>query len=176
MNDEAPRLIVIVGFMGSGKTTIARQLARLLECQSIDLDELISERERRGPREIIEQSGEAEFRRIEGETLRHVLNEQSGDHTTRVIALGGGAWTIKTNRDLIGRLDGVTVWLDAPFETCWQRIEAQVATRPLASSREKAAILYQQRRTLYELARIHVPLLGTETAPEAASTIESALA
>ena len=57
--------IVIIGFMGSGKTTVGSELARLLNCRAVDLDSWITEREQRSPAEIIEQDGEAAFRRIE---------------------------------------------------------------------------------------------------------------
>lgn len=169
------KLIIIVGFMGSGKTTVARELARLLKCRAIDLDESICERERRNPGEIIEQSGEEEFRRIEAETLRHVLNEKSDDSPTRILALGGGAWTIKTNRELIGRHEGIPVWLDTPFETCWRRIAVLTATRPLAPSEEKAAELYRERRSLYGLATIRLVIPETETASQTAGRIATAL-
>src|SRR5882762_3930795 len=122
--------LIIIGFMASGKTTMAHHLARKLNCSGIDLDELIARRERRTPQEIIEQDGEEGFRRIETEALREVLSDAS----VQVIALGGGAWTVAENRKLIAQQGALTVWLDAPFELCWKRIEAGQATRPLAPS------------------------------------------
>jgi len=154
--NQPPRLIFITGFMGAGKTTIARELARLLNYHVIDLDELISEREHRSPGEIIEQSGEDEFRRIEAEMLLQVLNEQTGDSTGSVIALGGGAWTLEKNRDLISQHDGVSIWLDAPFEVCWQRIQADGNRRPLARDEADARMLYAERKPQYALAQLHV--------------------
>src|SRR6266446_3489290 len=91
------RRIVIVGFMGCGKTTVAEALALQLGCQAIDLDSLITERESRSPAEIMEQDGEPAFREIETDALREVLENKKD----RVIALGGGAWTIEANRTLI---------------------------------------------------------------------------
>ena len=83
--------IIIIGFMGTGKTTVALELARKLNCRAIDLDDLIAiTREGRSPKEIIEQDGESRFREIETEALREVLQ----DETARVVAVGGGAWTI----------------------------------------------------------------------------------
>lgn len=168
---SAPKLIVIVGFMGSGKTTVARELACLLNCRATDLDELMSERERRTPAEIIEQSGEDEFRRIETETLSQILNEESVDSHARIIALGGGAWTLQRNRDLINEHKGFTIWLDAPFELCWQRIEAGREFRPLAPSRERAEKLHGQRGPVYELARMHIVISENMTALEIARKI-----
>ena len=168
------RLIVIVGFMGSGKSTVARELGRLLNSPAIDLDELICKRAGRTPEEIIGQDGEGEFRRIETETLHNELAAPP-DEMTWIISLGGGAWTVKTNRDLISLHEGFSVWLDAPFETCWRRIEANEGTRPLASSQEKARVLYVERRSLYELTTIHLAIPETETAQETARRIQTAL-
>ena len=172
---QIPKWIVILGFMGSGKTTVARELARALNCHAIDLDALISEREKRSPASILKQSGEDEFRRIETETLCHVLEEQSTGVATRIVALGGGAWTLQRNRDLISAHNGVTIWLDAPFELCWERIEAGGSARPLAPSRERAEKLYRERRPVYELANVHIVISETTAAAKAARTIAETL-
>ena len=76
--------IIITGFMGAGKTTVARALARVLNCNALDLDLLITEKEKRSPKEIIEQDGEAAFREVETRNLRQALSRGSD----RVIALG----------------------------------------------------------------------------------------
>ncbi|HXG84647.1 MAG TPA: shikimate kinase, partial [Pyrinomonadaceae bacterium] len=88
--------IILTGFMGVGKSTVARFLAFILKCKKIDLDAIIEESERRTISEIIETIGEAEYRRIETENLRRVLAASD----TRIIALGGGAWTVEENRNL----------------------------------------------------------------------------
>ncbi len=168
---QAPGPIVIVGFMGSGKTTVSRELARLLSRRAIDLDQMISARAHRSPGEIIEQSGEDTFRRMETEMLRQVLNQELGDTSAGVVALGGGAWTIPENRELIRQHEGLTVWLDVPFALCWERIEASKELRPLAQTRESAERLYNERRPLYELASIHIAASETLNATEAASRI-----
>jgi len=172
---KSRRLIVIVGFMGAGKTTVARELARLLNCRSIDLDELISERERRTPGQIIEKSGEDEFRRKETEALREVLDQLNDDSSANIIALGGGAWIVNENRKLIAERDGFTVWLDAPFELCWQRIEDEDESRPLAHSREAAEKLMAERRSIYELADLRIAVSTEQTQREVALAIVNAL-
>jgi len=156
------RQIVIVGFMGTGKTTVADGLARKLNYRLIDLDDLIARRETRDPKEIIERDGEAAFRKIETKMLREVLEETSA----LVLAVGGGAWTVAENRELITERGALTVWLDAPFELCWERIEAGDETRPLARSRETAEILYATRRSIYALADVRIPITEDETAEE----------
>jgi shikimate kinase len=164
MNDQQ---IVIMGFMGTGKTTVAVALARKLNCQAIDLDDLIGQRETRGPREIIEQDGEEAFRRIETNVLHNVLVEV----LARVIAVGGGAWTIAENRKLITEHGAFTVWLDAPFELCWKRIEAGPEARPLARSRERAQELYVARRPIYALADARIPIHENDSAEEIATKV-----
>jgi len=142
------RRIVIVGFMGCGKTTVARALAQRLGCEMIDLDSFITEREGRTPAEIIEADGEPAFREIETHALRDALKMDDA----RVIALGGGAWTIEANRALFAQRDCLSVWLDAPFELCWERIISSGDTRPLAPDRESAHRLYKSRCENYQLA------------------------
>jgi shikimate kinase len=146
------RRIVIVGFMGSGKTTVAEALARQLDCGLIDLDSFIVEREGRSPAEIIAQDGEPTLREIETEALREVLEKNAA----RVIALGGGAWTIEANRSLVAQHDCLRVWLDAPFDLCWKRILSSKTVRPLAPDRATAEKLFKDRRTSYELSERHL--------------------
>ncbi|HVS21826.1 MAG TPA: shikimate kinase, partial [Pyrinomonadaceae bacterium] len=92
------------------------------------------------------------FRAIETRALQVVLEKNAA----RVIALGGGAWTIEANRALVAQHDCLSVWLDAPFELCWERILSSGTIRPLAPERESAHQLYQSRRASYELAELHV--------------------
>ena len=156
------RRIIIVGFMGSGKTTVAEALAHKLGCDSMDLDSFITERERRSPAEIIEQDGEIAFRDIETRTLRDALE----NNDARVIALGGGAWTIEANRALVAEHNCVSIWLDAPFELCWERIISSANTiRPMAPDRESAQNLFQVRRDSYELAQLRL-IMSKTTAPD----------
>lgn len=153
---KTPQLIVILGFMGSGKTTVARELGHLLRCRAIDLDDLITERENHSPGEIIERNGENKFRRIETETLSQVMKDESGDSHPRIVALGGGTWMLQRNRDLINEHKGFTIWLDAPFELCWERIQASGGKRPLARDEHQARMLHGERRPQYALAGVQV--------------------
>ncbi len=94
----------------------------------------------------------------------------------RVIALGGGAWITAANRDLIEQHHGITVWLDTPFDLCWQRIETSPQDRPLGRTRTQAEQLYHDRRAVYQLAAIHLPVLAHETTAELVARLETALA
>ena len=169
MNARAPR-IVITGFMGAGKTTVARALAARLGCTMLDTDESIVEREGRNIAAIIEGEGEARFREIEAAVLRDALEGQEA----RVIALGGGAWTLTENRAAISAHDDcVTVWLDAPFALCWRRIAHAGHARPLARDRDHALALYTARRAAYELATLRVQINEDRDAEDTAAQIES---
>jgi shikimate kinase len=163
------RRIVIVGFMGSGKTTVANALARQLACDFVDLDSFITKREGRTPAEIIEQDGEPAFRLVETNALHDVLEQNDA----RVIALGGGAWTIEANRALVTGHNCLSVWLDAPLELCWERISASGNTiRPLAPDRESAQKLYESRWASYELAQLRIDASAGDGLAEMLSEID----
>ncbi|MGA2148734.1 MAG: shikimate kinase [Bryobacteraceae bacterium] len=145
--------IYLLGFMGSGKSTVGRVLAGRLGWPFFDLDQEIEARERIAIAEIFATRGEAEFRRIETAAIeRHVRAVESG--LPAVMALGGGAFVSPANRDLLIR-NGVTVWLDCPFPIVERRVR-QATHRPLARDPEQFAALYESRREIYRLAEIHV--------------------
>jgi shikimate kinase len=160
--------IVITGFMGCGKSNVARELARRLDVPMIDLDDRITAREGRTPAQLITEAGEDQFRAIETNTLLDLLQTKEAG----VIALGGGAWIESANRDLIDRYGCLSVWLDTPFAVCWQRISASTEDRPLGKTVEQAEARFNLRRPFYSLARIHIPVNGTETVDEIVSLIE----
>jgi shikimate kinase len=169
---DTPRRVVITGFMGAGKTTVARALARLLEDSFIDLDDAVAEAEGRTARELIDEVGEEYFRETETRALRLALEEGAA----RIIATGGGAWTRERNRALVAAHNCLSVWLDAPFELCRQRIE-EVGTdeRPLARDVEKARRLYEERLAAYGLADLRVHVTPHKSAEEIAAEVAAAL-
>lgn len=180
----APPVVALAGFMGAGKTSVARALSRLLACRAVDLDELVTERQRRAPHAIIEEDGEAAFRAVETRVLRETLVERHA----LVIALGGGAYTIAENRALLDARAAFVVWLDAPFELCWERINggaregddarglSDQARRPLARGLEQTRALYDARRAHYALAALRVEVRGEESADALAAKIAGAFA
>ena len=164
--------IVIVGFMGCGKTTVAKALAALLGCGLVDLDAIVSAQENLSVPELINERGEPGFRDAETAALQVVLDRQ----TPRIIALGGGAWTLERNRDLINQHGCLTVWLDAPYDLCWQRITTHPAPRPLALDQTSAQELYRERHRLYALANIRVGVTDKMSADDLAAGIAEAIA
>lgn len=170
-NQSFGHTVVLTGFMCAGKTTVAAALARRLNCKPLDLDVLVSEREGRDVASLIKEKGEADFRAAETRALNSALAEDAA----RVIALGGGTWTLERNRALIIEHDCFTVWLDVPFELCWQRIESARDERPLAPDFESARKLYDERRPLYQMASLRVNARGDRDADELADEIIQAL-
>jgi shikimate kinase len=147
--------IYIVGFMGAGKSTVGRHLARRLGWSYFDLDEEIEAAEKTSIPEIFSTRGETAFRQIEGEILReHVRWIERG--RPAVLALGGGAFTIPENRLLLAN-HGISIWLDCPFEIVQRRV-AKASHRPLARDPVAFAALFNARRECYEQADIRVPV------------------
>ena len=165
--------ILLTGFMGAGKTTVARALARRLAGTCVSVDELVTRLEGRTPQALIDEEGEDYFREAETRALRRALAAESAP----VIDTGGGAWTLARNRALVAAHGCVAVWLDAPFELCWQRItnEAGRTDRPLARDRARAERLYEQRRAAYRLAALRVPVTPESDAEKLAAEIAAAV-
>ena len=135
--------VAIVGYMGSGKTTVGRILARELGWDFVDLDREISRRRGATIREIFEASGEDRFRDLEHLALRDAL----GAGQERVVACGGGVILRQENRELLARVP--TVFLRADTEVLFGR--TRDARRPLrAASFEEFERRYRARLPLYE--------------------------
>jgi shikimate kinase len=170
MNQRA-QPIIITGFMGAGKTTVAIALSRKLACTMIDLDRFITEREGRTPQALIDEDGEWRFRELESEALRDAL----GKGRVRIIALGGGTWTIARNRSLINEHNAFTIWLDATFELCWKRIASEIKSRPFARSFDDARKLYDERRRFYDQAMLWIEVSEDKSADVIAAEIVKVL-
>ena len=150
--------IYVVGFMASGKSTVGRRLAHRLGWNFFDTDDEIEAAEGCTIAEIFAARGEPEFRRIEGQILgQHVRWIERG--RPAVLALGGGAFTVESNRELI-RNNGISVWLDCPFDRIQSRLQGTPhgPVRPLAQDPEKFAALFHTRREHYSLSDIHIPV------------------
>ncbi len=164
--------IVITGFMGCGKSRVARALARQLDVPLVDLDDVITAQQGRTPAQLITEAGEPAFRAIETNTLRELLKTMQ----TGVIALGGGAWIEETNRELIEQYGCSSIWLDVPFEVCWGRIRISDEDRPLGRTREQALALYNRRKPIYQLAAIHIQRSADEGLEDLISRMTKKLA
>jgi shikimate kinase len=149
MNSQ--RRVALTGFMGVGKSSVARHLASILRCDRVDLDSYIEKNEGRSIADIINNDGEPAYRIIETANLGRVLNETDA----RILSLGGGTWTMPGNRDLIIGRGLVTVWLESSFEHCWANISKSRKERPLAKNKDAARRLFDERQGIYCLADWH---------------------
>lgn len=145
----AVRRIYLIGFMGSGKSTVGRHLARRLGWKFIDLDREIERSERHAIADIFRERGEAHFRQLESLCLKRISSSEKA-----VIALGGGAFLDPENRALAEKT-GLTVWLKASFAKVADRVRID-GTRPKFTSKEQAEALYRSREPYYALAKVHV--------------------
>ncbi len=151
--------IYLVGFMGSGKTTVGRALADHLGWDFLDLDAEIEAEQHCTIAEIFGRFGEEHFRAIETEAIRkRVRRVRTGRPV--VMAVGGGAFAREENIELLEE-NGVTVWLDCPLEVASRRVAAN-SDRPLARDPEKFRQLYEARRAAYAKADYRVEACGDD--------------
>ena len=141
--------VYLVGFMGAGKSSIARALARRIDWRAVDVDEMIEQREHQPVASIFAKHGEPYFRAVE----RQVLMDQIPTRHL-VVATGGGTFVDPQNRAVIGR-DGLSIWLDVPIDRLISRVPAD-GRRPLAADRAEFERLYVARRAAYEQADYRV--------------------
>lgn len=145
--------IYLVGFMGAGKSTIARALGRVMGWRVEDLDERIEARERRTIAGIFAQQGEPYFRQLERQMLTELLPER---HI--IVATGGGTFAEADNRAVM-LADGTVAWLDIPLARVIERVPAD-GRRPLAADRTQLEHLFARRQLAYAHAHLRVDAAG----------------
>lgn len=135
--------VFLCGFMGCGKTTVGKILAKKLGCGFCDSDDLIVENEGMTIPEIFAQKGEPYFRKIEAETIKSLCGRET------VVACGGGAMLNPDTAEYALKA-GAVVFIDADFETCYSRIRGD-SNRPIAASSTKDELYkrFCDRRDIY---------------------------
>ena len=146
----------LVGFMGAGKSTLAKALATSLDWRAEDIDTLIERREHLAVADIFARHGEPHFRAVERLVLTDLLATR---HV--VIATGGGTYAAPDNRSLIDR-DGVSIWLDVSLKRIIERLPPD-GRRPLAASRSDMERLFHARQSAYRNAHVRLDAEHTST-------------
>lgn len=159
--------IALTGFMGVGKSSVARHLAHALGCARTDLDNVIEESENRSIADIINTDGEGRYREIETSNLEKVV----ADKTVRILSLGGGTWTVEENREMLKNNGFISVWLESSFEHCWMNIKFSHKVRPLARNKRNTRKLFDERQKVYCLADWHFVVKPEFTSFDVASRI-----
>lgn len=146
--------IVLLGYMGSGKSTIGKLLSSQTGQPFLDLDEYICQKEKRSISEIFAQKGEIYFRKKEHEYLKEVLENKQD----MILSLGGGTPCYGNNMELILQYDTLSVYLKASIQTLTERLLKHKNSRPLIASLEDEQVpefiakhLFE-RRFFYEQA------------------------
>lgn len=152
--------IFLIGFMGTGKSTIGQRLAAELGYELHDIDEAVVTREGRTIPEIFAEEGEAYFRRVESEALAELA-----ERPLAVITTGGGAVLAVANRELMASR-GVTVCLRATVDEIVRRV-GNDPNRPLLRAeqdglRERVERLLRERDGLYDFAELHIDTTGKD--------------
>lgn len=146
--------IILIGFMGCGKTSVGKRLSETLGCAFLDTDELIEEAQKRSIREIFDTDGEMAFRAMETDCLKDLrMKEQNGF----VLSVGGGLPMREENRVLLKQL-GDVILLQVSPDVVYQRLKND-RTRPLLQDRNprgRILDLMSARKKCYEDAADHI--------------------
>ena len=148
-NKENKSSLFLIGFSGSGKSSVGKKLAKALNCTFIDTDRIIEDKEGKTIDEIITQNGENEFRKIESNVLSEI------DFSNKnIVATGGGVPTIDKNLRIM-KNKGEIIWLEVSVDSIFERLFKSNEIRPLLGSNVKSENiinLFNSRLNVYNIA------------------------
>lgn len=127
------RKIILLGYMGCGKSTIANRLSKITNIPYVDLDKNIEERTKLSINEIFEQRGEIYFRKLEREVFIELLNSPGN----LIIGLGGGTPCYANNHELLKGENILSIYLKASVKTLFERLVANKSKRPLIADKNE---------------------------------------
>jgi shikimate kinase len=154
--------IVLMGYMGSGKSTIGKSMAKKNNLEFIDLDHYIELQEKQSINAIFKNKGEIYFRLQEAKYLQEILHSK----TNFVLSLGGGTPCYANNTEVIAKSNGISIYLKAKIPTLHQRLKNESSNRPLIASLNDED-LYEyigkhlfERAPFYEQADVNISIDG----------------
>lgn len=161
-------IIVLIGYMGSGKTTIGKQLSNLLSMKFLDLDSLVEKQEQCSVKALFEKKGELYFRKKEAEILRETINQD--EHI--VLSLGGGTPCYSQNMEFLNSQKHVlTVYLQTDIKTLAQRLQSEKDQRPLIAHLDTLDAITEfiakhlfERKMFYQTAKVKINTSGCSVA------------
>lgn len=121
--------VILIGYMGSGKSVVAQKLSQKIDFEYLELDKLIEEKENKSIAEIFKSKGELYFRKVENQLFKEVLSNKNDF----VISTGGGTPCYFDNHVLLNSEDCIAVYLKASIETLYNRLLDEKDKRPLIS-------------------------------------------
>lgn len=142
LNATLSKNIVLIGIMGSGKTTVGQLLAELLQLEFVDVDASIEKGENIAVNHIFDQYGEEHFRRLESEYIAKIVNNKP-----KIISTGGGVVKNSANMELLQK-NGVTIFLNRSIQII--AAEINILSRPLLKNPSDIFDLYSERLPLYK--------------------------
>lgn len=169
--------IILLGYMGSGKSTIAKSLSENTQIPLFDLDELIEKKAGISVKDIFEQKGEIFFRKLEHQILKELVMSPE----QMIISLGGGTPCYAGNHEMLHGENIISIYLKASIDTLFERLHVNKQERPLIADkmddemREFIAIHLFERSYFYQKATHSVAVDGKSMA-EIVATIEKLLA
>lgn len=125
--------IILIGYMGSGKSTIARLLSKAMNFEFQDLDEIIEKELNLSVATIFEQKGEVFFRKLEHQILHRILQKEDN----MILSLGGGTPCFINNQELLKAKGVTTIYLKASIEKLYDRLRNQKSNRPLIANKNE---------------------------------------
>lgn len=163
---ESRLRVALIGFMGSGKSLIGKELAEILNYLHVDLDKVIVEMEGLQISEIFEKHGEEYFRNLETKALMKVAKEKKV-----VVSCGGGIVEKEKNREIL-KENFFVVYLKVPFSMCYERIKGDLSRPKAQATREELFNLFKRREPFYE-STAHYVFEEYRLKPDKAATLLS---
>lgn len=137
--------VVVIGYMGSGKSVIAKKLAGELDLKYFELDELIEQNENKSIKEIFETKGELYFRKLEHKLFKDILNDDDF-----VLSTGGGTPCYYDNHKILANETITSIYLKASIETLFSRLKDEKSTRPILSELDSSEMKEFIAKHLFE--------------------------